>query len=110
VVDYKTGKRPAEDDPLAWLQLDLYALACVEIWGRSPDDLLLTYLYLSTGEEVTRPADDPAATRGRVAGYLRGIVGGAFEPTPGAQCRWCDFLSFCDAGKRYMAPPEPARS
>ncbi len=102
VVDYKTGRRPREEDPLAGLQLDLYALACTEVWRKRPEDLTLTYFYLATGEEVTRPADDPERNRKRAISALGGIAAGAFDPTPSEQCHWCDFLSFCDAGKAYV--------
>jgi ATP-dependent DNA helicase UvrD/PcrA len=102
IVDYKTGRRPPEEDPLAGLQLDLYALACTEVWRKRAEDLTLTYFYLAKGEEVSRPAGDPDETRGRVISALRGIAAGAFEPIPSEQCRWCDFLSFCDAGQAYV--------
>jgi DNA helicase-2/ATP-dependent DNA helicase PcrA len=108
VVDYKTGRRPREDDPLRSLQLDLYALACVEAWGKDPRDLVLTYFYLSSGEEVSRLAGDPAATRARVVNALGGIARGSFGPTPGDQCRWCDFLTFCGAGRDHVARLEQA--
>jgi DNA helicase-2/ATP-dependent DNA helicase PcrA len=101
VVDYKTGRRPA-DDPLSGLQLDLYALACVEIWGKSPEDLKLTYFYLASGEEVTRPAGDPEDTRKRVLEALRRAASGDFEATPGPQCRWCDFQEFCEPGAAWV--------
>ncbi|HXF56838.1 MAG TPA: ATP-dependent DNA helicase [Actinomycetota bacterium] len=107
VVDYKTGQPPPEGDPVAGFQLDLYALACTEVWGKRPEDLTLTYFYLSTGEEVSRPADDPVVTRARVLGALRGAARGRFDPTPGPQCRWCDFLSFCRAGQAFVSE-EPA--
>ena len=103
VVDYKTGKHPPEDDPLAWLQLDLYALACMEIWSKRPEDLTLTYFYLASGDAVSRPAGDPAQTRARVVEALRGIAAREFAPQPSEQCRWCDFLSFCDAGQAYVS-------
>jgi DNA helicase-2/ATP-dependent DNA helicase PcrA len=103
VVDYKTGRRPPEDDPLSGLQLDLYALACTDVWRKRPEELTLTYFYLATGEEVSRPAGNPEETRARAVSALRGIASGAFEPAPSAQCRWCDFLSFCEAGKEYVA-------
>jgi DNA helicase-2/ATP-dependent DNA helicase PcrA len=103
VVDYKTGRRPPEDDPLSGLQLDLYALACTDVWRKRPEELTLTYFYLATGEEVSRPAGNPEETRARAVSALRGIASGAFEPVPSAQCRWCDFLSFCEAGKDYLA-------
>ena len=41
------------------LQLDIYGLACAEIWGKAAGDITLTYFYLAGGEEVTRPMDDP---------------------------------------------------
>ncbi len=101
VVDYKTGA-PPRDDPLAGLQLDLYALACVDVWGKRPEDLRLTYLYLATGEEVSRPAGDPAETRARAAEALRAIGAARFDPTPNPACRHCDFLPFCPEGGRYV--------
>ena len=103
VVDWKTGRPPPADDPLAGLQLDLYGVACVEVWGKRPEDLTLTYLYLAEGEEVSHPMGDPAEVRDRVAGSLRAIGEGAFDPTPGPWCRHCDFLSFCDAGRGWVA-------
>lgn len=103
VVDWKTGERPAEDDPLAGLQLDLYGLACVEIWGKAPEDLTLTYVYLKHAEEVSRPFGDPDAVRGRVDAALAAIGEGSFEPTPGPPCRYCDFRAFCDAGQAWVA-------
>jgi DNA helicase II / ATP-dependent DNA helicase PcrA len=102
VVDYKTGKRPPDEDALTRLQLDLYALACAEVWHRGAEDLTLTYLYLATGEEASHRPEPIPTIRERVRGWLAGIVGGRFEPTPGAQCHWCDFLPFCDAGRRWV--------
>ena len=103
IVDYKTGRKPEADDPLAWLQLDVYALACTEVWRKRPEDLTLTYLYLASNDEVTRPAGDPAEIMARVLEAFRGMAEGRFDPTPGPQCRWCDFLPFCEAGKRHEA-------
>jgi hypothetical protein len=85
------------------LQLDIYGLACVEIWGRRPEDLTLTYLYLASGEEVSHPMGDPAEVRARVGASLGAIARGEFEPTPGPQCRFCDFRPFCDAGQAWLA-------
>ena len=102
VVDYKTGSPPSAEDVLAGLQLDLYALACTDVWGKLPEDVRLTYFYLSTGEEISRQAGDPEETRQRVVNVLRGMAGREFGPTPGKQCHWCDFLPFCDAGKGYV--------
>jgi ATP-dependent DNA helicase UvrD/PcrA len=102
VVDYKTGRVPPEGDPLLGLQLDLYALACVEVFGKRPQDLTLTYFYLASDEVRSRPAGDPDETRTRVKEALAGIAEGAFEPKPGEQCHWCDFLTFCAAGRAHV--------
>ena len=103
VVDWKTGRRPPSDDPLAALQLDLYGLACVEIWGKRADELTLTYLYLASDDEVSHPMEDPETIRERVLEALRSIDAGAFEPTPGPQCTYCDFRAFCAEGKAWLA-------
>ncbi len=105
VVDYKTGRVPPEDDPITGLQLDLYALACVEVFGKDPTDLTLTYFYLGEEKEVSRPAGDPGEIRGRVTEALGGIAAGRYEAIPGRQCRWCDFLSFCPPGQAFLGRP-----
>jgi DNA helicase-2/ATP-dependent DNA helicase PcrA len=102
IVDYKTGRRPADDDPLARTQLDVYALACIDVWGKRPEDLTLTYLYLSTGEEVSHRIDDAEAVRARVAASLHGITSGAFDAEPGEHCAWCDFRPFCEPGRAWV--------
>jgi DNA helicase-2/ATP-dependent DNA helicase PcrA len=102
VVDYKTGKRPPEGDPFADLQLDLYALACIDVWGKPAEDLALTYLYLSSGEEASHPAGEPDETRARASAWLRGVAAGRFEPSPFEHCEWCDFRPFCDAGRAFL--------
>ena len=102
VVDYKTGRKPAEGDSRSGLQLDLYALACTEVFGKRPEDLTLSYFYLSTDEIESRPAGDPAATRERTVAWLRSMAAGEFSPTPGPYCRSCDFLEFCEAGRAYV--------
>ena len=102
VVDWKTGVRPASDDPLAGLQLDLYGLACVEVWGKRPEDITLTYLYLADGAEASHPMGNPDEIRDRVGRSLRSIGEGVFDPVPGRWCHHCDFLSFCDTGRTWV--------
>ena len=101
VVDYKTGAVASPDDPVAGLQLDLYSLACQELWGKSPTDLTLTYAYIGEGEEVTHPASHASVVRERIAATLRSLSTD-FTPTPGPQCRSCDFLMACDAGRTWV--------
>jgi len=103
VVDYKTGRVPPEDDPLAGWQLDLYSLACVEIWGKRPEDLTLAYFYLAEPTIVERAADAPDVVRTRVEQALSRVGAREFDPSPGEHCHWCDFLPFCEAGKTEVA-------
>ncbi|HEX6844712.1 MAG TPA: ATP-dependent DNA helicase [Actinomycetota bacterium] len=98
IVDWKTGRGDA--DPL---QLELYGLACVEIWGKAPEDLTLSYCYLARDEIVSLPMGDPDEVRARVADSLERIGAGAFDPTPGSWCGYCDFKGFCDAGGSWLA-------
>ena len=97
IVDWKTGRMPA--DPL---QLDLYGLACVDIWHKRPEDVTLTYLYLATGEEVSQSMGDAREVRARVTASLKAIEAGSYEPTPGPQCTHCDFRPFCDSGTAWL--------
>jgi DNA helicase-2/ATP-dependent DNA helicase PcrA len=98
VVDWKTGVGAA--DPL---QLELYGLACAEIWHKAPEELTLTYYYLARDEAVSHPMGDPADVRSRVAATLASIERGEYDPTPGRWCTFCDFKGFCDAGKAWLA-------
>ena len=75
----------------------------MEIWGKAPEELTLTYVYLKTGEEMTRPLGDPEAVRARVETALDAIADGSFDPTPGPACRYCDFRAFCDEGQAWVA-------
>ncbi len=102
IVDYKTGRVPPEGDPVAGLQLHLYALAATEIWDKGAEDLMLTYFYLAEPTEVSRPAGDPPEVRARVERSLAGVSSREFDAQPGSRCSWCDFLSFCAAGKEYV--------
>jgi len=98
VVDWKTGAGIA-----APMQLELYGLACVEIWGKAPEDVTLSYCYLAKDEVVSQPMGDPAEVRARVEASLEAIGAGAFDPIPGAWCTHCDFKGFCDAGRAWLA-------
>ena len=98
VVDWKTGAGIA-----APMQLELYGLACVEIWGKAPEDVTLSYCYLAKDEIVSQPMGDPAEVRARVEASLEAIGAGAFDPIPGAWCTHCDFKGFCDAGRAWLA-------
>lgn len=105
IVDWKTGRSPADPaGPERW-QLDLYALAAQEIWGRAPEDLTLTFLYLGDGTERQVPVRTAAEIRASLGEALAAIAAGAFDPTPSDACRTCDFLLDCEAGRAHVGPP-----
>jgi hypothetical protein len=97
-VDWKTGQ--GEADPL---QLEVYGLACAEIWGKRAEELTLTYFYLARGEAASQAMSDPDEIRAKIAAHLKAIDAGEFDPTPGMWCVHCDFRSFCDAGTTWLA-------
>jgi hypothetical protein len=106
VVDWKTGRQPPPGDPSVGLQLDLYGLACTDIWGKAPEDITLTYVYLGDGTETSRPMGQPDVVRAGVAARLDAIGEEHFDPTPGSWCRHCDFRSFCEEGSAWLAADE----
>jgi DNA helicase-2/ATP-dependent DNA helicase PcrA len=103
IVDFKTGRVPEGTDRGSGLQLAIYALAAMEIWKKTPEELKLTYYYLSSDAEVTVPTPTADEVRARVREYVTGIGARDFEPTPGPHCRSCDFTAFCDPGRAWLA-------
>ena len=101
VVDYKTGRAHPSDDPLARVQLDLYALACIEVWHKAPEDLRSRTCTWRPDRSARTRSTDVDAVRRRIGAWLRGIGAGEFEPTPGEHCRWCDFRPFCPPGQAW---------
>lgn len=105
IVDFKTGRRPASDDGGAGFQLDLYALAAVDCWGRDPAGLRTTEWYVRESAGVSRDWDSPAvdAVRERLAGLLDSVAAGRFEPVPGTYCGRCAHVAACPEGQAATA-------
>ena len=112
IVDFKSGRPPAEDPHAARLaQMQVYALAVREIpeLGPAPADLSVTIAYLGGGRLAESPsaqrvdAEWLAAARGRLEAMGRSISEERWDPTPSAHCRGCDFFHVCPEGKSYIA-------
>jgi RecB family exonuclease len=104
LVDFKTGRAPAEGDPAADLQLDLYALAAVDTWREAPADLRTTYCYLRSdgpAELVSRDWDAEVleGVRDDLAVMLGALDTDEFAVNAGAWCARCDFVDVCPAGR-----------
>ena len=103
IVDFKTGREPDAGDPNAGLQLAVYALAARRIWGVDPENLDVTYLYLSTGRAATTRATDIAIGEDFIASLFETARGEDFEPRPSRMCHSCDFVRFCPEGREFRA-------
>ena len=101
IVDFKTGRRPALDDAGAGFQLDLYALAAVDCWGREPEAVRTTEWYVREGAGLTRDWDGKAvdAVRERLAGLLDGVAARRNGPVPGSYCARCAHVAACPEGQ-----------
>jgi DNA helicase-2/ATP-dependent DNA helicase PcrA len=105
IVDFKTGRRPAADDAGAGFQLDLYALAAVDCWGRDPSGVRTTEWYVREGAGVSRDWDEAAvdAVRSRLAELLDAVAAGQFGPVPGTYCTRCAHVAACPEGQAASA-------
>lgn len=106
VVDFKTGSPPG--NPSARVQLQAYALAVTEggLLATPPVQLAVSFLYLGKAAvRVSEPVDDGwlAAARSDLETLAARIEAAEWSPTPGDQCRRCDFARFCPEGNRYLA-------
>lgn len=98
VIDYKTNKRAKARQHVAGsLQLAIYALACEHLYGRLPRSVALDFVV--PGLEVAVDIDeiDLDEARERIDKVALAVLEGAYAPTPGWRCDWCDFRSLCPA-------------
>lgn len=114
VVDYKTGKSPAERyADKAMFQMRFYALAWWRMTQTIPKMLQLMYLgdgrflrYEPSEIDLRRTEDKILSIRAEInrsAEELR------FEPSPSKLCNWCSYKSICPAFGG-TPPPLPDRS
>jgi DNA helicase-2/ATP-dependent DNA helicase PcrA len=69
IVDYKTGSAPDPADPVPGLQLDLYALGAMEIWGKKPVPGTLHRRHGKTRPQTQR--SDTVVTSGSILAAAR---------------------------------------
>ncbi len=93
VLDYKTGKVDMKKDPK---QLYLYAMALQEVFGVEVREL--SYYFIEENVELVLPLDQKKmdSTREWVLSMIAKIQDGNFAPTPGFQCKFCDFKDICE--------------
>lgn len=100
IIDYKTGKSTSQKDIDKNLQLTIYALAMTDkgIYGKKPDDVVLSLYFLETQEKVStkRTAKQLEEAKQLLIEKAKEIGQSNFEPTPGALCDFCDYKLICD--------------
>lgn len=99
VIDYKTGKAPAPEQARGDEAFTMYAMLVHARFKDAP--ARLEWRFVETGERVVT-AREPEAF-GRVRENVLREVGAiraetAFEPSPAAWCRFCDYLDRCPEG------------
>ncbi len=97
VVDYKTGRMRDREKVRGSLQLAIYALACEHLYGRLPASVALDYVVADVEVRVPVAEIDLDAARDAIRATARGVLAGAWEPTPTRLCDWCDHQSVCPA-------------
>jgi DNA helicase-2/ATP-dependent DNA helicase PcrA len=106
IVDFKSGRR--RDDPARIVQLQAYALAAttVDFGIEQPEQIDVSFAYLGGGLDIhTERADEQWRERARanLETLTDAIEAGSFDPAPGDWCHGCDFLRFCEEGKREVS-------
>lgn len=115
IVDYKTGKSPAEVfEAKALFQMKFYALVVWRTRGVIP--AMLQLIYLGNGEMLRYEPDerDLLATERKVEALWRAIVrateAGDWRPRKSVLCGWCDHQAICPAWGGTPPPlPAPAQ-
>lgn len=112
VVDYKTGRSPAEQFAASALfQMRFYALVIWRLRGVVPRRLQL--VYLGDGQILTYDPDEASLlaterTIGAIwAAIERATLTGAFPPKQSRLCEWCAHQSLCPSFGG-TPPPFPA--
>ncbi len=101
IIDYKTGKKPAEKKLKKDIQLSIYALATINnnLFGKKLHQLKLSYFYLQTQEKITltKNQEDLKQTKQMILDIVDKIQTSSFKPNVGPWCDFCPFRIICEA-------------
>ncbi len=100
IVDYKTGKPKEKVSPEEKKQLFIYQLGAEEALGLQPTELSYYYLegdnYVSFSPQIS----EKRKMRDEISKKIQKIKNSDFSPTPGWQCKTCDFKDICDYARK----------
>ncbi|HUH08113.1 MAG TPA: PD-(D/E)XK nuclease family protein [Egibacteraceae bacterium] len=98
IVDWKTNRKAKPRKRVAQsLQLAVYAMAAVELWGQEPEWVALDFVVPGVRVAVDRAEIDTDAARETILQVAQLVRSEAFDPTPSALCPWCDYRAECPA-------------
>lgn len=98
IVDWKTNRKARPRRHVAAsLQLAIYTLAAVELWGQEPEWVALDYVVPGVRVTVEREEIDVDAALATIRNVAARIRSELFPPKPGALCGWCDYRGECPA-------------
>jgi len=98
IVDWKTNRRArTRADVRGSLQLAIYAMAAVELWGHDPEWVALDFVVPGVRVTVAREDIDVEAARDTILATAELVRAEAFAPTPNRLCGWCDYRALCPA-------------
>ncbi|MCK4473814.1 UvrD-helicase domain-containing protein [Candidatus Parcubacteria bacterium] len=96
IIDYKTGRMSEKLKPADKEQLLIYQIAIQEVFGLKPKKL--TYYYLDGGKKLSflGSEKDRVKIKEKIISQIKQIQSSDFAPTPGWQCKTCDFKNICE--------------
>ena len=100
IIDYKTGKFKEKLSPEEKQQLLIYQIAAEEVFGLKISEL--GYYYLKEGKITSFLGNDKEkkTQKEKILSEIKKIKKSDFAPTPGWQCKFCDFKDICEYAKR----------
>jgi DNA helicase-2/ATP-dependent DNA helicase PcrA len=101
IIDYKTGKKPADRELTRNMQLTIYSLAAHDknLFNKKLSDINLTFYYLQSPEKITlqKNEEDLDKTKGEIIEMVEKIKLNKFPANPGRHCDFCSFKIICEA-------------
>jgi DNA helicase-2/ATP-dependent DNA helicase PcrA len=101
IVDYKTGRKPADKEIAKSLQLSLYALAAHDpsLYGKNWEEIVLSFYYLTNNEKISfqKTASEINRVVEKITQLVEQIKNSNFNYKKGFHCQYCSFKTICPA-------------
>jgi RecB family exonuclease len=98
IVDWKTNRQAKSRRQVAGsLQLAIYTLACVELWGHEPEWVALDFVVSGVRVTVPRSEIDTDGALRAIRDVAARVREARFPAQPNRLCGWCDHRAACPA-------------